>query len=158
MAQRLGWDGQPGEEHLTKLLRNLLLGRLAMLDDEQVLAEAEKRFLLHVQGVELIAADLRSTVYRAVLRSGKREHFDTVLKMYREATLHEEKDRIASALGAIKCCDVLKEVLFFPHNSPYLVTRTFFGIAGTGLCNVVGCQVAGHGLCDIFGSFKSCGP
>jgi hypothetical protein len=32
------------------------------------------------------------------------------LRIYREATLHEEKDRIASALGTIKNEEILKEV------------------------------------------------
>ena len=112
VTRRLGWDAQPEEEHLTKLLRNLLLGRMAMFDDPDVLAEAERRFALHVKGEEQIPADLRRTVYRAVLRSGRRETYQTLLGIYREASLHEEKDRVASALGAAKNPEILKEVHF----------------------------------------------
>lgn len=111
MTQSLGWETQPGEEHLTKLLRSLLLGRMAMFDDPLVIAEAERRFELHVSGEQQIPADFRSTVYKAVLRSGSRDVFQSLLKIYREASLHEEKDRVASALGTIKNEEILKEVL-----------------------------------------------
>ena len=112
MTTRLGWDSKPDEEHLTKLLRNLLLGRMAMFDDEKVLAEAERRFALHLKGEELIPADLRLTVYKAVLRSGRRETYETLLSIYREVSLHEEKDRIISALGAVKNPEILREVIW----------------------------------------------
>ena len=85
----MGWESKSDEEHLTKLLRSLLLGRMAMLDDPEVIAEAERRFALHVKGEEQIPADFRSTVYKAVLRSGSRDMYEALLKLYREATLHE---------------------------------------------------------------------
>ena len=110
VTRSLGWESKPDEEHLTKLLRSLVLARMTMLDDVEVIAEAERRFALHVSGEQLIAADFRSTVYKAVLRSGRRDMYDALLKIYREATLHEEKDRIASALGTIKNEEVLKDV------------------------------------------------
>ncbi len=112
MTRKLGWESKPDEEHLTKLLRSLLLGRMAMFDDPEVIAEAERRFDLHIKGQEQVPADFRSTVYKAVLRTGSRSKYDDLLRIYREATLHEEKDRIASALGTIKNEEILKEVLF----------------------------------------------
>lgn len=112
MTRKLGWESKPDEEHLTKLLRSLLLGRMAMFDDPEVIAEAERRFDLHIKGQEQIPADFRSTVYKAVLRTGSRSKYEDLLRIYREATLHEEKDRIASALGTIKNEEILKEVWF----------------------------------------------
>lgn len=113
MTRKLGWESKPDEEHLTKLLRSLLLGRMAMFDDPEVIAEAERRFQLHIKGEEQVPADFRSTVYKAVLRTGSRSKYDDLLRIYREATLHEEKDRIASALGTIKNEEILKEVFPF---------------------------------------------
>ena len=113
MTRKLGWESKPDEEHLTKLLRSLLLGRMAMFDDPEVIAEAERRFDLHIKGQEQVPADFRSTVYKAVLRTGSRSKYEDLLRIYREATLHEEKDRIASALGTIKNEEILKEVFVF---------------------------------------------
>lgn len=129
ITRKLGWESQPDEEHLTKLLRSLLLGRMAMFDDPEVIAEAQRRFDLHVKGEQQIPADFRSTVYKAVLRSGSRDMFEALLKIYREASLHEEKDRVASALGTIKNEEILKEVLAFAMSSEVRSQDTVFVIS-----------------------------
>jgi len=121
ITQKLGWEPKEGEDHLTKLLRSLILARMTMLDDAEVIAEAERRFALHVEGKQLIPADFRSTVYKAVLRSGSRQMYDALLQIYREATLHEEKDRVASALGTVKNEDILKDVNSSFFNLPLLL-------------------------------------
>jgi hypothetical protein len=47
---------------------------------------------------------------------------DNLLQLYREADLHEEKDRISRALGAIRDEELLKKVLQFAMSvsCPYL--------------------------------------
>lgn len=129
MTRKLGWESKPDEEHLTKLLRSLLLGRMAMFDDPEVIAEAERRFQLHIKGEEQIPADFRSTVYKAVLRTGSRSKYEDLLRIYREASLHEEKDRVASALGTIKNEEILKEVLAFAMSNEVRSQDTVFVIS-----------------------------
>ena len=129
MTRRLGWESKPDEEHLTKLLRSLLLGRMAMFDDPEVIAEAERRFTAHVERGEPIQADFRSTIYKAVLRSGSRTAYDALLRIYREATLHEEKDRVASALGTIRDEAMLREVLTLAMSSEVRSQDTVFVIS-----------------------------
>jgi len=129
ITEKLGWEPKADEDHLTKLLRSLVLARMTMLDDAQVIAEAERRFALHVKGEQLIPADFRSTVYKAVLRSGSRKMYDALLQIYREATLHEEKDRVASALGTVKNEDILKDVLTFAMSSEVRSQDTVFVIS-----------------------------
>lgn len=58
-------------------------------------------------------ADLRSACYRAVLLDAEESTFLDFLEMYRGAELHEEKDRISRALGAIKDVKLLEKVLAF---------------------------------------------
>lgn len=139
-ASKLGWEAKPDEEHLTKLLRSLVLGRLVMLDDPEAIAEAERRFALHVEGKEQIPADFRATVYKAVLRSGSRAMYEALLKIYREATLHEEKDRVSSALGTIKNEEIQKEVLTetlgFNDTVRSGLLMCLTGLIGVGIRNV----------------------
>lgn len=113
VASHLGWDPRANESHLDKLLRPLVIGRLGRFGDEAIIAEAQKRFDAHVSGKALIPADLRSPVYRTVLSVGDESTYSTMLKLYREDDLHEEKNRISQAFGAI--CDegILKKVLQF---------------------------------------------
>ncbi len=110
VTRKIGWESKSDEEHSTKLLRSVLLGTMAMLGDPEVIAEAERRFDLHIKGKEQIPADFRSTVYEAALRTGSRSRYEDLFRMYRETTLLEEKDRIACALGTIENEGILKEV------------------------------------------------
>lgn len=116
MTRKLGWESKTNEGHLTKLLRSLLLERMAMLDDPEVIAEAERRFDLHIKGQQEIPADYRSAVYKAVLRTGSRSKFQDLLQIYRDATLLEEQDRIAIALGTVENKEILDMVRPFIDN------------------------------------------
>lgn len=113
MYNRLGWNQTPGETHLDTLLRGLILGRLAWLDDEHAINEARTRFKDHVSSEQILPADLRSACYRTVLRAGGKQEYDTLLRLYRSSDLHEEKDRISRGLGSTKDIELLKQVLEF---------------------------------------------
>lgn len=89
------------------------MGRLAWLDDETTAEEAKRRFLNHIGSGPSLPADLRSACYKAVLRAGGQDTYDTLLKLYRSSDLHEEKDRISRALGAAKDVTLLSKVLQF---------------------------------------------
>lgn len=122
MYNRLGWNQSPGETHLDTLLRSLILGRIAWLDDEHAINEARTRFERHVTSKEILPADIRNACYRTVLRAGGKEEYDTLLKLYRSTDLHEEKDRISRGLGATKDLDLLKQVLDFAMSVSILST------------------------------------
>jgi len=113
IGNKLGWDPSPNETHLDTLLRSLVLSRLGWCGDEDVILEAKKRFEGHVSGKATIPADLRAAVYKTVLSVGDEETYNTMLKLYRNETLQEEKDRICRGLGAIGNEDILKKVLQF---------------------------------------------
>ena len=125
---RLGWDPKPNESHLDTLLRSRILGKMVSLEHEDTIEEAKKRFALHVSGKTILSADLRSAVYRAVLSVGDKETFETMLKLYRESDLHEEKDRILGALGAVKDETLLAKVLEFAMSEEVRAQDTIFGI------------------------------
>ena len=97
--ERLGFDQKPGEANTTSLMRSLVLSRLIGFKDDNVIAEAKKKFQAHVNGQSL-SPDLRHSVYIAVVKSGDSDFHETLLKLYNQTELQEEKVRIATALGA----------------------------------------------------------
>ncbi|XP_069697519.1 puromycin-sensitive aminopeptidase isoform X2 [Periplaneta americana] len=133
VAARLGWDPQANESHLDTLLRSLVISRLGWFGDEAIVAEAQKRFEDHVSGKALLPADLRSPVYKAVLSVGDESTYNTMLKLYREADLHEEKDRISRALGAIGDVTILKKVLQFAMSDEVRSQDTVFVIISVAM-------------------------
>lgn len=64
-------------------------------------------------GVSALPADLRSACYRAALADADAAQFQRFLQLYRAADLHEEKDRISRALGAVRDPALLARVLQF---------------------------------------------
>ncbi|XP_067208071.1 puromycin-sensitive aminopeptidase isoform X1 [Linepithema humile] len=129
----LGWDPKPKESHLNTLLRSLVLVRMAALNDQDMIEEAKRRFELYVNGTTTLAADLRSPVYRAVLSAGDADTYKTMIKLYKEADLQEEKERILRALGAIKDGTLLREVLDFAMSEDVRAQDTVFAIMSVGL-------------------------
>ncbi|XP_049807692.1 puromycin-sensitive aminopeptidase isoform X2 [Schistocerca nitens] len=136
VGQRLGWDPKENESHLDTLLRSLVIGRLGWFGEKSVIEEAKKRFDHHCNGKCHLPADLRSPVYKAVLSVGDEDTYNTMLKLYREADLHEEKDRISRALGAIGNEAILKKVLDFAMSEEVRSQDTVFVIISVAMTKV----------------------
>ena len=91
-----------GEHHQQALLRSLVLSLLVSCKDPQVLQEAKTRFESHAANITQIPADLRMPIYRAVAGDCDEKTFELFFQLYRQADLHEEKNRIIQALGSSK--------------------------------------------------------
>ena len=81
--------------------------------DPATIVEARKRFYGHCNGESTIPADLRSAVYRTVLKHGDDVTLDAMMKLFREADLDEEKVRLMSCMGAVSQPELIKKVLAF---------------------------------------------
>lgn len=125
IADRLGWEAKPNEDHLDTLLRSLVLARLASFDCPEFLAEAQRRVADHSSGDSILPADIRGACYKAVLKHGDQEVLDKMLRLYRATDLHEEKDRISRALGSIRDVELLKKVIDFAMSVSYFVAMCY---------------------------------
>ena len=81
--------------------------------DPATITEARKRFDAHCKGETTIPADLRSAVYRTVLKNGDEVTLDDMMRLFREAGLDEEKVRLMSCMGAVSQPELIKKVLDF---------------------------------------------
>ncbi|KAJ8781493.1 hypothetical protein J1605_010992 [Eschrichtius robustus] len=113
IGERLGWDPKPGEGHLDALLRGLVLGKLGKAGHKATLEEARRRFKDHVEGKQILSADLRSPVYLTVLKHGDGTTLDIMLKLHKQADMQEEKNRIERVLGATLSPELIQKVLTF---------------------------------------------
>ena len=95
------------------LLRGLVLGVMGRSGHPTTIQEARKRFDAHCNGESTIPADLRSAVYSTVLKHGDVSTLDAIMKLFREADLHEEKVRLMRSMGAVSQPELVKKVLDF---------------------------------------------
>uniref|UniRef100_A0A4W4EBY7 Aminopeptidase n=1 Tax=Electrophorus electricus TaxID=8005 RepID=A0A4W4EBY7_ELEEL len=131
---KLGWDSKPGEGHLDALLRGLVLGKLGKAGHKATLEEARRRFKEHVEGKQILSADLRSPVYLTVLKHGDSSVLDTMLKLHKQADMQEEKNRIERVLGAISAPELIQRVLNFALSDevrPQDTVSVIGGVAGS---------------------------
>lgn len=133
ITKRLGWDAEEKESHLDTLLRSLVLNKMISFEDPDTIAEAKRRFERHVCGGQALPADLRSACYRAVLADADEPAFERFLRLYRAADLHEEKDRISRALGAVRDAKLLHRVLHFALSDEVRAQDTVFVIVSVAV-------------------------
>ncbi|KAK8477338.1 hypothetical protein V6N13_081446 [Hibiscus sabdariffa] len=148
-AEKLGWDAKQGESHLDAMLRGEILAALAMLGHKETLNEASRRFdaFLNDRNTPLLPPDIRKAAYVAVMQlvtSSNRAGFDSLLRVYRETDLSQEKIRILGSLPSCPDPAIVLEVLKFSL-SPEV--RSQDAIYGLGVSKE-GCEVAWTWLKD----------
>ena len=131
--QKLGWEPKKEEKHTDTLLRSLAINRLAVFQDPAVLKQAKLMFDAHVAGTAVIPADIRSAVYSAVAQSCDEKIFNSLFKLYRETDLHEEKDRVSRAMGAVKDASFIARVLEFAMSNEVRAQDTVFVVASVAM-------------------------
>lgn len=108
IGKKMHWDTKP-KDHSQALLKVLILGSLGKYGDKKTVARAQQMFAKP----EKIPADLRGIVYSIVAKHGGQKEYAKLMKMYRAAPLHEEKNRIGAALGNFRQKELLKKTLNF---------------------------------------------
>ncbi|PIR83629.1 aminopeptidase [Candidatus Kaiserbacteria bacterium CG10_big_fil_rev_8_21_14_0_10_51_14] len=112
IRKKTSWNTKP-KKHSDALLKVLVLASLGKYGDIRTIDHARKLFASIKGSVNAIPADLRGVVYSLVARYGNAKEYAKLLRLYRTATLHEEKNRIGSALGNFRQKDLLQKTLAF---------------------------------------------
>ncbi|XP_029649744.1 puromycin-sensitive aminopeptidase [Octopus sinensis] len=130
IAAKVGWEATKEENHLTTLLRDLVLCRMGRYGDAAVLEESRKRFQDHVSGEKILPADLKSPVYLTVVCHGDEEVLTSMLELYEKAQMQEEMVRISRTIGAVSESKLITRVLEFAISDRVRSQDTVFVIAG----------------------------
>ncbi|XP_057851745.1 aminopeptidase M1 [Cryptomeria japonica] len=117
-AEKLGWDPIAGESHLDAMLRGEILTALVALGHEETKQEGLKRFniFLNDRSTQLLPADVRKAAYVAVMRNvtaSDKSAYESLLNVYRETDLSQEKVRILGSLASSPDPSVVREALDF---------------------------------------------
>ncbi|XP_021607282.1 aminopeptidase M1 isoform X2 [Manihot esculenta] len=133
-AEKLGWDPIQGESHLDAMLRGEILTALAVYGHDPTLNEASRRFHAFVddRNTPLLPPDIRKAAYVAVMQRvspSSRLGFDSLLRVYRETDLSQEKTRILSSIASCPDPNIVLEVLNFVLTSEVRSQDAVFGLA-----------------------------
>ncbi len=137
LAEKLTWNKKPNENYSDALLRPLALSMAGESGDEAVIREAKNKFNSLMRGAH-VEPDIRGTVYRLAVMNGGIKEYNFLINKYKSEPLHEEKNRIGSALGSFKDKKILKQVCEFALSKDVRVQDV------VGIISVVGANPNGR--------------
>jgi aminopeptidase N len=109
--ERLGWDAAGREDDESGLLRTRLIRVLGVLNDEQILAEAKRRFASFLQDRAALRPSLREVVVHLVGENADRAIYDALLALARKSTNTNERVRYYSAAASARDPALARETL-----------------------------------------------
>jgi puromycin-sensitive aminopeptidase len=112
VGKKIPWDSKP-KDHAQGLLKILVLESLGYYGDKKTIAKAKSLFAQVTEKKNPVPADLRGVVYATVARNGGKAEHAKLMRLYKTATLHEEKNRIGRALGLFSQRELLQKTLEF---------------------------------------------
>ncbi|PPR91700.1 hypothetical protein GOBAR_AA28977 [Gossypium barbadense] len=133
-AANFGWDPKQGESHLDAMSRGDIFTALAVLGHEETINEANSRFnaFLNDRNTPLLHPDIRKAAYVAVMQkvtSSNKAGLESLLKVYRETDISQEKIRILGSLASCPDESVVYEALNFALSSEVRKQDAIFGLA-----------------------------
>jgi len=136
-ADRLGWDSQEDDGHLTALLRSTVVRLTAafLADDADVQKEAIERFEKYaedpVNNHAELSSDIKTSVVRIVLGStDDADYYEKCLELIDLAETTQAKKELYLAMGAAKSMDLKKRTLDW-CTSGVLKKQDFFYAIGS---------------------------
>ncbi|KAK7840055.1 aminopeptidase m1 [Quercus suber] len=118
LEDKLGWEPKTSESHLDAMLRGEVLTALVVFGHDLTLKEASRRFcaFLDDRNTPLLHPDIRKATYVAVMRkvsTSNRFGYESLLRVYRETDLSQEKTRVLSSLTSSPDPNIILEALNF---------------------------------------------
>lgn len=107
LEQVVAWDPNPTTDGpLAALLRGLMVRLLVTFsyDDPNVLAQAKTRFAKFQEDpndVNALPSDMRTSVFKIILKNGGQHEYDQVLSYYSTASDNAEKKFVLTSIGTI---------------------------------------------------------
>ena len=108
---RIGWEAKPGESDPTANLRSQLIGVLADLGDQDVIAEARRRFAASKTDPKAMPAQLRSLITAIVAQNADQATWNTLHAQAKAETTQLIKDQLYSMLAYAKDDKLAKQAL-----------------------------------------------
>lgn len=113
LAQKLGWHQKKGEAFTVAMLRDMAIYQAGANGDKEIIGEAEKMFEKYIKEGMAPDKEIRSAVYLLAAKRGKEKRFSQFIKLYKEAHLSDEKNRLGEALGLFDDKKLLQKALDF---------------------------------------------
>lgn len=133
IMNKVGWEPQETDGHLTTLLRGLIIGLLSSFayDDASVVQEASKRFHAFRENhsdIMSLPSDIRTQVFQIVLKNGGAEEYEYIKSYYFTAPDNAERKHVLSSLGYVQDAKLKTATLEFTTSGAVKLQDFFYAI------------------------------
>jgi puromycin-sensitive aminopeptidase len=147
LVPTVGWTPSLDDGHLTVLLRSIMIGLLSnfCFDDENVATEAKNRyakFLEDADDVASLPSDMRTSVFKIVLKNGGVKEYEQVLSYFDTATDNAERKHVLNSLGAAKSPALKKRTLEWTTSGAVKLQDFFYAMGSVGRSSKEGREIS----------------
>lgn len=84
-------------------MRSLIIGLLGKFcsSDPEIVAEAKRRYDLHWTEPAALPSEIKTTVYKIVLKTGGKTEYDAIKQVYYNTSDNAERKHVFMSLGAV---------------------------------------------------------
>ncbi len=143
----VGWSESESDGHLTKLLRGTAIRLLSSFcgKEAKVAAEAKERFgkfLEDAADMQALPSDMRTAVFKIVLKNGGIEEYGQVKGYFDTATDNAERKHVLGALGAVTDPALKLDALEWTTSGAVKLQDFFYTIGSVHRSNKEGMELA----------------
>lgn len=128
---KVGLDKRDGEDHMTSLLRLVVLKRMVSHGNKGIIKELLKKYK-DMEAGKKTDPDLRGLLYSVYAKEGGEKEYKKLIQKYKNETLHEEINRIGYALGSFEDKKILCEVTNFALSKDVRIQDTISMLSNIG--------------------------
>ena len=155
----VGWEFRASEGHLTTLLRGLMISLLSSFawDDDVVKNEAATRFRAFrddVSDVKSLPSDMRTQVFKIMLKNGGMEEYEAIKAYYSTATDNAERKHVLNSLGSTQDPSLKLATMEWSTSGEIKLQDFFYAMGSVGRSGRVGRQVSWKYYQDNFSKIK----
>ena len=159
LMDKVGWDSQENDGHLSTLLRGIMVGLVSNFayDDSFVISEATKRFKAFQEDandVKSLPSDMRTAVFKIVVKTGGEKEFNDVKSYFYTASDNAERKHVLNSIGHTKDKKLKLAVMQWSLSGEIKLQDFFYAMGSVGRSDSDGRTVSWQFYQDNFGKIK----
>lgn len=160
LVEFVGWEPDVKDEHLTTLLRNIMLQLLSKFcyDDSAVAEEAKKRFGAFQEDhndIKSLPSDMRTPVFKIFLQNGGEQEYEQVKAYFDAATDNAERKHVLGSLGSTRDPKLKHKTLEWTISGAIKMQDFFYAMGSVGGSSREGREISWQFYQDNFERIKN---
>lgn len=160
LCDAVGWESKESDGHLSVLLRSIMINLLSTFcsDDDTVYKEASRRFALFLENhddTKALPGDMRSSVFKIVLKRGGAEVYGQIKTYFDTASDSAEKRFVLGSLGATGDAKLKKATMEWATSGAIKIQDFFFPMGSVGRSSREGREISWQYFKDNFENIKA---